>query len=250
MSMPVSIISRRRGRPPAAAAPDADSPHRVEAVERALTILDAFDEGRPALSLAELSERTGLYPSTILRLAGSLSRFGYLHRGADGQFRIGPKPAHLGMLYRQSFELTDHIRPALARLVAETEETAAFYIRAGDKRICLYRHHSPRLVRHHLEEGAELTLERGASAHVLMAYSGGAGPRYEAIRKAGLCLSVRERDPETAALAAPVFGRGHAFLGALGITGWPAYFEGDSLARYKSVLAGEAARLSRAISGE
>ena len=59
-----------------------DTEQRVEAVERALSILDAFTAERPSLSLAELAERTGFYPSTILRLASSLARFGYMHRGA------------------------------------------------------------------------------------------------------------------------------------------------------------------------
>ena len=201
---------KRRGRPPSATRsagdPERDTEQRVEAVERALSILDAFTAERPSLSLAELAERTGFYPSTILRLASSLARFGYMHRGADGQFRLGPTPLRLGLLYRQAFNLTDYVRPALARLVERTGETAAFYVREGDKRICLYRQHTQRLVRHHLEEGAELPLDVGASAHVLMAFTGGSGPTYEKVRAAGLYVSIGERDPETAAIAAPCSG--------------------------------------------
>ena len=57
---------------------------RVEAVERALSIVSAFSDGDQALSLAEIARRTGLYKSTILRLAGSLKCFGYLSQQADG----------------------------------------------------------------------------------------------------------------------------------------------------------------------
>lgn len=246
---------KRRGRPPNAAAARSqdkqgrDTEQRVEAVERALSILDAFTAELPSLSLAELAERTGFYPSTILRLASSLGRFGYMHRGPDGQFRLGPTPLRLGLLYRQAFNLTDYVRPALGRLVERTGETAAFYVREGDKRICLYRQHTQRLVRHHLEEGAELPLDVGASAHVLMAFTGGSGPIYEAVRATGLYVSIGERDPETAAIAAPVFGRSHDFLGALGITGLPRRFEGDNLAVLKAVVAEEAGLLSRALNG-
>ena len=42
---------------------------RVEAVERALAMLDAFAPELRALSLTELAERTDLYKSTVLRLA-------------------------------------------------------------------------------------------------------------------------------------------------------------------------------------
>ena len=48
------------------------SQQRVEAVERALSILEAFGERADRLSLAQIAEETGLYKSTILRLAASV----------------------------------------------------------------------------------------------------------------------------------------------------------------------------------
>ena len=61
----------------------------VAAVDRALSILAAFEDGNRQLELAELARRTGLYKSTLLRLAVSLERGGMLRRGADGAFQIG-----------------------------------------------------------------------------------------------------------------------------------------------------------------
>ena len=120
------------------------SEDRVEAVERALTILEAFREGEEALSLAALAEKTGFYKSTILRLAASLERFGYLAREPSGLFRLGPSLWRLGSLYRRSFDLGEHVRPELRRLVEATTETASFYVREGNERVCLYRLNSPR----------------------------------------------------------------------------------------------------------
>lgn len=242
---------RRRGRPRSVerqALPGAEEP-RVEAVERALSILDAFSDGTPRLSLAELASRAGLYPSTVLRLAASLDRFGYLHRGADGLFRLGPTPLRLGLLYRNAFDLADHVRPALARLVERTGETAAFYVREGERRVCLYRHHSPRLIRHHVEEGAALPLDRGAAGRVLMAYTGETDPLHDELRARGWSLSLGERDPETAAIAAPVFGRGRHFLGALGVTGPRGRFEAGDHEGLAALITGEAALLSRSLGG-
>ncbi|MHA1553115.1 MAG: helix-turn-helix domain-containing protein, partial [Alphaproteobacteria bacterium] len=68
----------------------------VESVERALRLLECFSGAESALSLAELSRRSGHYKSTILRLAVSLDRFGYMHRGADGRYRLGPTLWRLG----------------------------------------------------------------------------------------------------------------------------------------------------------
>lgn len=222
---------------------------RVEAVERALAILEAFARGGPRLPLAELARRTGLYRSTILRLASSLERFGYLHRDGDGQFRLGPTLWRLGVLYQNAFNLADYVRPVLREVVEAVGETAAFYIREGDRRICLYRVNSDRTVRSHLEEGAELPLDRGASARVLVAFTGGKGDLYERIRSRGAYVSLGERDPEAAAVAVPVLGPGRDLVGALGVTGPRNRFDRAACARVERVLVEKAAALARALSG-
>jgi DNA-binding IclR family transcriptional regulator len=220
----------------------------VEAVDRALSLLEAFADGTPRLTLAALAARTGLYPSTVLRLAASLDRFGHLHRDGDGRFRLGPTPLRLGVLYRRGFELAGEVRPALARLVERSGETAAFYVREGNHRICLYRADAPRLIRPFLEEGAALPLDRGASAHVLMAHAGAEGARFDAIRAGGASISRGERDPETAAVAAPVFGRG-VCLGALNVTVPQSRFDEEACARLSAVVLEEARALSRRLGG-
>jgi DNA-binding IclR family transcriptional regulator len=221
---------------------------RVEAVERALAILEAFAQGGPRLPLGELARRTGLYRSTILRLAASLERNGYLHRDGDGQFRLGPTLWRLGVRYQNAFNLADYVRPVLRQVVDELGETAAFYIREGDRRICLYRLNSERTVRSHLEEGADLPLDRGASARVLVAFTGGKGDLYERIRSRGSYVSLGERDPEAAAVAVPVLGAGR-LAGALGVTGPRNRFARAACARMERVLVERAAALGRALSG-
>ncbi len=192
---------------------------RVEAVERALTLLEAFAEGADRLSLAELARRTGFYRSTILRLAASLQRMGYLHREADGHYRLGPTLWRLGSQYQRAFHLADYVRPALATISKETGESAAFYVREGDRRVVLYRVNSEQPMRHHLEEGAVLPLDRGAGGRILTVHTGGDDDHAEQIRNQGYYLSDGERDPGTSAVAVPVFGMGGTFVGALGVVG-------------------------------
>lgn len=191
---------------------------RVESVERALAILEAFNEEEPTLSLAQLSMHTGLYKSTILRLAASLERFGYLARDEDGRFRLGPSLWRLGSLSRKAYDFGEYVRPVLRDLVAETDETAAFYVRAGDKRLCLYRLNSPRPVRHHLDEGVMLPIDRGASGKVLLAFDGAEGPEFDATRERGYYHSKGERDHDVGAIAVPVFDRAARLRGALSIS--------------------------------
>ncbi len=235
--------ARRRGRPARTAPPAAAQ--RVEAVERALGLLECFADGTKVLTLAELADRAGLYPSTALRLAGSLLRFGYLARSAAGGYRLGPTPFRLGGLYRAAYDLADQIRPALARLVARCGETGGFYVRDGDRRICLFREASPRPIRLHIEEGAAMPLDRGASAHVLMAFTDGTLPIHDAVRAAGLAISIGQRDPEIAAVAAPVFGRTGRLVGALGVSGPVLRLGAAEAARIAPMVVEEARAVSR-----
>lgn len=222
--------------------------NRVDAVERALLILDAFQEEENSLTLAALAQKTGFYKSTILRLAGSLERFGYLRRDDQGIYHLGPSLWRLGSLYRRSFDLGEHIRPELRRIVEATTETAAFYVREGDERICLYRLNSPRPIRHHLDEGARLPLERGAGGRVLLAFDGIPGAPYEAIRQNGHYTSLGERDPEIAAVSVPVFDTAGNLRGALSASALLSRFDAAARAGALEVLQESAARLKTSLS--
>ena len=50
----------------------------VTAVTRALLIMEAFRIGERHVTLAELSRRTGLHNTTVLRLARTLAQAGYM----------------------------------------------------------------------------------------------------------------------------------------------------------------------------
>jgi len=189
----------------------------VASVERALGILDALTD--PKLTLAELSKRTGLYKSTVLRLTKSLEKFGYVVRSEDGSFRLGSKVLVLGGLFQRHLRTADVVPPVLARIVDDLHEGAAFYIAQGEHRICLHRVDSGRAVRDSVHEGDRLPLTVGAAAHVLRAFAGANGKHYEAIRKRYYAASSGERDEETAAVACPVFAHGDVLYGALSVSG-------------------------------
>jgi DNA-binding IclR family transcriptional regulator len=216
---------------------------KVEAVERALAVLNAFAADRPTMTLGELAAATGFYKSTILRLAASLERFGYLIREDNGVFRLGPTLWRLASIYRAGFNLGGVIRPELHRLVEATGETASFYIRQSELRVCLFRHNSPHAARHHLDEGAELPLNAGASAHVLMAYTGGKGSKARAVQQRGYCISLGERDPQFAAVAVPVFDFAVQFRGALAVSGLIGRFREQERRAALAHLAASADRL-------
>ena len=218
---------------------------RVEAVDRALTLLEAFREPGEELSLAELSERTGFYKSTILRLTGSLQAFGYLLRHPSGDYRLGSTLWRLGTLYRRDFLPAETVRPILRDLAEATGETASFYVRDGDERICLYRLNAKRALRHHLDEGARLPLDRGAAGRLLSAYANDPDEAGLAIRSEGYAVSLGERDPDVGALAVPVFTAEGTCAGALTISGPVVRLTPEMLAKSKPILIEAADALAR-----
>jgi DNA-binding IclR family transcriptional regulator len=92
-------------------------------------------------------------------------------------------------------------------------------------------------------------LDRGASARILVAFTDGKGAIYDRVRDTGLYVSKGERDADTAAIAVPVFGRGRAFVGALGVTGPISRFDDKRIRTMSAVLSSAAQKLSKTIGG-
>jgi DNA-binding IclR family transcriptional regulator len=193
----------------------------VAAVDRALSLLAAFRAGDASLTLTELATRTRLYKSTALRLLASLEHARLLQRTADGRYAMGPEVARLYGLYAASFSLQEEVMPVLQALVRATGESAAFHVRQGDQRLCLYRVDSPQLLRDHIRAGDLLPLDRGAGGRVLLAFDparGAPGAPYDRIRRDGVFVSSGDRVPSLTGISAPVWQAGGQLAGALTLT--------------------------------
>jgi DNA-binding IclR family transcriptional regulator len=234
------------------AAPGDAAPGGVAALERGLSILEAFKPGRAVLSLAELAAITGFYKSTILRLCASLLRAGYLHRLADGRYRLGAAVFRLGRIYQASFELRDAVEPVLRNLVVRTGETASFYIRDGDSEICLHRAASPRPVHDAgVVEGERFAIDNSACSRVLSAFSGMKGKDYDAVRRAVVVVArPSERVAGVSAVVGPVLGMDRMAVGALIVSGPESRFTDRAVADIKAILSEEAAALTGLLGGD
>lgn len=209
---------------------------RTESVERALSILTAFGMRRPKMTLAELAEETGLHKSTILRLTRSMAIYGFIERDAEGRFSIGASVWQLGLIFRQAFGTGETVRPILRRLVDATSETATFFVRAGDDRVCLYRENSPSLEQYGVEEGMRLRLGAGTSGLVLRRYSGDPVADASVFNANGTVSMDSTRNPHVASISTPVFSSGGTFRGALTVSGPNTRFSADVRAGFVPLL--------------
>lgn len=220
---------------------------RVEAVEKALTLLNCFNDDEKILTLAAFSKKTGLYKSTILRSLKSLERFGYITRNANGTYGLGAALWRLGSMYRKEFDLGEHIRPALRQLRDLSGETASFYVKDGNSRVCLYRLNSTKALHHHLDEGAQLPLAQGAAGKLLSAYTDENYSLATEIKQQGYAISRGERDPDIGALAVPVMDSKGAIRGCLNISGLVNHFDIEFERRLLGTLKSEALKLQHAL---
>jgi DNA-binding IclR family transcriptional regulator len=220
----------------------------VASAGRALTLLSAFRKGDDAVTLAELTARTGLVKTTIMRLAISLEEHGYLVGLPDGSYRLGAELFRLGSLYQQSFRVEAHVMPALEKLVAETSESASFYVRSGQQRLCLYRVDSPHRLRLHVRQGDMLPMDNSAIAQVLRIFGSVPLPPEAATTKVPI-YTGGVSDPHVAGMASPVFGPGEIFAGALCLTGPLTRFTREAADNAAKTLLSVAADLTRSLGG-
>lgn len=204
----------------------------VESVERALSLLDAFDMGDNGLALKDLAERTGLNKATILRLSLSLEKFGYLKRDDDGAFHLGPSLWRLGSVYRHNLQLDSIVRPVLSKLVAKTNESASFHVLRGESGVCLYCENPQRRIRDNTEEGEITVLNLGSSGQVLEAYSSGQGALAKQIRDQGYYVGRGERDPDIAGIAVPILGIEGELCGVIALSGPLSRFTDKNIENY------------------
>ena len=208
------------------------------AVDRALSILDAFAETDPKLSLAEIAKRTRPLQEHGPALIKSLEKFGYMHRSDDGAYQLGSKALFLGSLYQRHFSYTRMSSPpSCARSSTRSTRAHRSMCATATTASCLHRIDSTHAVRYAVHEGDRLPLSVGASESRHPARST-APPARATSRFVATCT------PRRTANAIRKLRRSHApssalaqkFVGALTISGAEIRIESLGLERILPVL--------------
>ncbi len=195
-------------------------------VRKALQVLESVASVRSGLNLAHITRMTELNKATAVRLCATLQLAGFLERDRHMVYRLGRRIGQLGQVYRQQFGFEDVVRPVIAALRDRTGESASFYVRERAERVCLIRENSRHSIRHHVDEGARLSLTQGVVGRVLLAFTGAKGSEMAGIRAAGH-LAAGGREPDTASVAAPVFNGVGGLVGAVVVSGPISRFDAE-----------------------
>lgn len=99
------------------------SEYNVRAVERAIQILDCFDDENPERGISEIAQAVDLHKATTHRIVTTLVNHGYLERGDDDQrYRLGLRLAGLGFKVIRRMDLRREAIPYMTQLVEQWDE--------------------------------------------------------------------------------------------------------------------------------
>jgi DNA-binding IclR family transcriptional regulator len=123
----------------------------VAVVTRVLRILEVIRDTPAGVYLRDVARLTDINKSTAYRILAHLESEGYLFRGSEGAYFIGPKLVRLASANNHQAVLRDTSRPILHRLWQATGETVNLAVPDGTEMLYLdviESPHSFRLVSH------------------------------------------------------------------------------------------------------
>ena len=210
----------------------------VEAVNKALEILNCFTEKNETLTVTKIAEITGDHKSRISRISKSLENFGYLRKIKSGKFKIGHTIPRLYEIYESSFNLKNSIKAELDHISSKSKETASFFVRQNDVRVCIQSSSPNKSIRLQEEIGGKKPLNKGSSGHILSAYDNLEikDKDKDKVLKNGYAMTFGERDPEMASVSVPIFKKKNELLGALTVAGHISNFNKKNCIYFLNIL--------------
>ncbi len=112
----------------------------VQSLDRAIELLRLISsEHRSGARLSDLVAASGLAQPTAHRLLKQMIEGGLVMQDAQRRYRLGHFAYELGLVASTHFNLRDQCAPCLARISAETGDTAFLMVRSGADSFCLDR---------------------------------------------------------------------------------------------------------------
>lgn len=149
--------------------PDGRPARAGEGARRALAILTAFSPDRHTQSARDLARATGIPLPSVYRYVAMLRETGLLVGDERGSYHLSALLSALARAAETAETLIDLADPVMRRLSAETGETVILVRLIARSAVCVHRIESRHSLRTSYDPGQALSLERGASARLLLA---------------------------------------------------------------------------------
>ncbi len=218
----------------------------VEAIERAVRILDSFSVDRPELGVADVTRALGLKRSTVHRALATLEAGGLLKQDPVSQkYSLGSKVLKLAHVLQSQLSLSTIAYPHMKRLRDRFNETVALHVLEQRARVVVQQVESTHdLRRIYHEMGKPLPLHAGSPGKAILAFlppdeirmvveETGLSPitgktvtepskllaELEEIRRLGYSTSIGERSSGISSISTPIRNREGRVAASMNISG-------------------------------
>ena len=116
----------------------------VQVIERIFTLLEILATREEAVPLKEISEKSGLHPSTAHRILNDLATGRLVDRPSTGNYRLGMRLLELGNLVKARLNVRDAALTPMRELHKLTQQPVNLSMRQGDEIIYVERSYSER----------------------------------------------------------------------------------------------------------
>ena len=116
----------------------------VQVIERMFNLLEVLASKEEAVSLKEISERTGLHPSTAHRILNDLAIGRFVDRPEAGSYRLGMRLLELGNLVKARLSVRETASGPMRELHKLIQQPVNLSVRQGDEIVYIERAYSER----------------------------------------------------------------------------------------------------------
>lgn len=116
----------------------------IQVLERMFALLDVLAGREQPVPLKEISERTGLHPSTAHRILNDLTLGRMVERPEAGSYRLGLRLLELGNLVKARLDVREAALGPMRELHRLTQQPVNLSMRQGDEIVYIERSYSER----------------------------------------------------------------------------------------------------------
>lgn len=116
----------------------------IQVLERMFTLIDVLASRDEAMSLKEISQKTGLHPSTTHRILNDLTLGRYVDRPEAGSYRLGMRLLELGNAVKSRLDVREAALMPMRELHRLIQQPVNLSMRQGDEIVYIERAYSER----------------------------------------------------------------------------------------------------------
>lgn len=116
----------------------------IQVLERSFALLDVLAQQPEPMALKDISERTGLHPSTAHRILNDLVAGRFVDRPQAGQYRLGMRLLELGNTVKERLSVRELAAAPMRELHRLTHQAVNLSVRQGDEIVYIERAYSER----------------------------------------------------------------------------------------------------------